>query len=354
MAEEPALRLARRLRELRERQWPGRVVTQKQLADALGASVPLISSWEHRSRPAVPPDRRLHAYATFFATERSVDAKRLLGTDELEPGELAARDRLLDDLIELRSEALGAARHSVARSTLWSFPPGQEITLVCALLPQEMRANMPFTNPADPDYIEYYSYGDLDSMLELYGHLRATCTENPVRIRHSQALSAEDISSNLVVLGGIQWNNVTDDVLRRLNMPIEQVATETDTGEVGFRVDGGAGPRIVSPVVEQRGDRRELIEDVALFHRGPNPYNRARTVTVFNGTFGRGTLGAVRSTIDPRFRSRNEDHIAGRLADTGTISLLMRVRMLNGKVITPDWTEPDTCPHEWPENSRDD
>lgn len=350
VAEEPALRLARRLRELRERHWPGRVVTQKQLADALGASVPLISSWEHRSRPAVPPDRRLQAYATFFATERSIDVKRLLGTDELDPSERAVRDQLLDDLVELRSAALGATRQPAAGSTLWNFPPGQDITIVCALLPPEMRKTMPFSDPGGPDYIEYYSYGDVDSMLELYGHLRATCAENTVRIRHSQGLSAEEISSNLILLGGIRWNNVTDDVLRRLALPVEQVAAQTDDHEAGFRSTGEDEAHILSPWVRQRGDRRELVEDVAHFYRGPNPYNRARTVTMFNGTFGRGTLGAVRSTIDPRFRARNEDHIGGRLAAAGAISLLMRVRMLNGKVITPDWTEPDTCLHEWPEH----
>lgn len=353
MAEEPALRLARRLRELRERQWPDRVVTQKQLADALGASVPLISSWEHRSRPIVPPDRRLYAYATFFATERSIDAKRLLTIDELDPSELAARDRLRDDLLELRSEAVGATRHPGGHPALWQFPPEQEITIVCALLPLETRKNMPFTDPGGPDYIEYYSYGDLDSMLELYGHLRATCPDNPIRIRHSQALSAEDISSNLVLLGGVQWNNVTDDVLRRLPLRVEQIATQPEDEVIGFRVTGDDGQTTFSPWVQRRGDRQELVEDVAHFYRGPNPYNRTRTVTMFNGTFGRGTLGAVRSTIDPRFRARNEEHIAGRLADNGTVSLLMRVRMLNGKVITPDWTEPDTCLHEWPAISAD-
>lgn len=351
-AEEPVLRLAKRLRELRERQWPGRAITQKQLADALGASVPLISSWEHRNRPVVPPERRLHAYATFFATERSVDEKRVLGPQELDQVEQAKQAKLLDDLVELRSDALGALRQSVAHTELWNFLPDQDITIVCALLPEDKRSNMPFTDPEDPDYIEYYSYGDLDSMLELYGHLRATCPENTVRLKHSKALTAEDMSSNLVLIGGVDWNDVTDNVLRQLDTPIEQIDRPTDDDAGGFRIVGDGEQSVVSPQLESRGDQRELVEDVAHFYRGSNPYNKTRTVTIFNGTFGRGTLGAVRSTIDPRFRSRNEEYVSDRLSDNGVISLLMRVRMFRGKVITPDWTEQGTCLHEWPEDSR--
>jgi transcriptional regulator with XRE-family HTH domain len=351
VAEDSVLRLARRLRELRERRWPGRPITQKQLADALVASVPLISSWEHRSRPVVPPEKRLGAYATFFATERSVDHKGLLEVDELSEDEKAERARLLDDLVELRADALGAVHQSVSPSGLWNFPPEQDITIVCALLPEAKRGDLPFTDPDDPDYVEYYSYGDLDSMLELYGYIRATCPENVVLLKHSKALTAEDISSNLILLGGVDWNDVTDDVLGQLATPIEQIDRPTDNDAGGFRVNSDGEQRTIAPRLEKRGDRRELIEDVAHFYRGPNPYNKSRTVTIFNGTFGRGTLGAVRSTIDRRYRARNEEYVSERLYDNGVISLLMRVRMFKGKVITPDWTAPGTCLHEWSEDS---
>jgi transcriptional regulator with XRE-family HTH domain len=69
---DPRQILARRLRELREASWPDMKVTQPQLARAMGGdrslSVALISSWESRTNPKIPPIPRLEAYATFFAT----------------------------------------------------------------------------------------------------------------------------------------------------------------------------------------------------------------------------------------------------------------------------------------------
>src|SRR4051794_24128080 len=67
---ESARALAVRLRQLRQTSWPDIKITQAHLAEAFGelksASVPLISSWERQSDPALPPPDRLTAYATFF------------------------------------------------------------------------------------------------------------------------------------------------------------------------------------------------------------------------------------------------------------------------------------------------
>ena len=72
---DPRLLLARRLRALREEQWPDLKITQLQLGQALGGakplSVPLISSWESQTNPKIPPYSRLEGYAQLFATRRS-------------------------------------------------------------------------------------------------------------------------------------------------------------------------------------------------------------------------------------------------------------------------------------------
>ena len=72
-----ATRLARRLRQLREQQWPDARLTQKTLARAFSAEEALaaatVSSWESSSAPKLPPRHRLRAYARFFATPRSVE-----------------------------------------------------------------------------------------------------------------------------------------------------------------------------------------------------------------------------------------------------------------------------------------
>src|SRR5215472_10096379 len=110
--------LAQRLRTLREGHWPGKKVNQAQLAAALGGdgrrsvSVPLISSWESRTNPTVPPMPRIEDIATFFASARSFDGKvgHLLSPDEMTVQERAARVALLEDLTRLRRDALDASR----------------------------------------------------------------------------------------------------------------------------------------------------------------------------------------------------------------------------------------------------
>jgi hypothetical protein len=102
------LTLARRLRALRQEHWPGISLTQGQLAQALGGdyrlSVPLISSWESVTNPKVPPLRHLNAYATFFATPRSIEGRpRLLTLSELTDDELRAKEELLQELTQLRT-----------------------------------------------------------------------------------------------------------------------------------------------------------------------------------------------------------------------------------------------------------
>ena len=204
-------------------------VTQLQLGAALGGhgkrsvSVPLISSWESRTSPKPPPAIRLEDYATFFATPRYLDgsAARLLSPEELTEDELAARQELLQELTRLRDAAQGASQagvatmtggEAIARSLIagpYRFREGQEITIVCAQLPPELLARMPYTDPLDPDYIGLYRYSELDSLFELYGHLRAANPTALVNLRRTHELQADDYSKHLISLGGVDWNLAT-------------------------------------------------------------------------------------------------------------------------------------------------
>lgn len=132
--------LAQRLRELRT-QWPSVVVTQRQLAEALGVSVPLISSWESSSTPAVPSEVWLQAYARFFATPRSLDGDQphLLELKELTDEEEQARRALVDELVELREVAARPATERTQTGALggrfYYFPDGQPVRIIYSKLP---------------------------------------------------------------------------------------------------------------------------------------------------------------------------------------------------------------------------
>jgi hypothetical protein len=358
--EEPGVPLARRLRELRTARWQGHGLTQRQLGIALGGnkplSVPLISSWENLTSPTPPPTHHLEAYALFFATERSVErgSPRLLALDDLTQAELADHDELLNELMELRNIALfgepaerQAEGPTIGGST-WRFPFGQDVTIVVAPVPADELAKMPHTDSNDPDQVRLSRYSDLDALVELYGFIRAVNPLNKVKYRRSNDLRQDDYTTHLVLIGGVDWNEVTRDLLRRYPLPVSQRARVKADDPGAFVVQENGKERSFEPTLIRDGDRRILTRDITHFYRSPNPFNHKRTVTVLNGMFSRGTFGAVRALTDTRFRDRNEEYVQERFAGSDTFSVLTQVDVVRGRVLTPDWTNPDTRLHEWP------
>jgi transcriptional regulator with XRE-family HTH domain len=349
---EPHVALAVRLRELRKR----RGLTQAQLAKALDVSVAAISSWESENNTLVPTDNRITALSTLYASSRSrgTDAVLLPPDEDLTAQERGLRDDLVRELMELRTPTVDSSRIPLAGpgdaigGGTWYFADKRPVRVICGLLPEHLRANMPYTTTAEPDYTSLYNLADLDALLELYGHLRAT---NPaigdLQIRTGVDLTQDDLTCHLVILGGVDlWSETVLALVEELNLPVHQVRLDDEAYfEVTRPEVGQHQAELTGPVA---GERR-LRSDVAHFYRGPNPYNRRRTVTICNGLYARGTYGAVRALTDARFRDRNEGYLAERFADSEQISLLMRVTVpVAGKTLTPDWTVPETRLHEWP------
>lgn len=359
---EDSHRLAHRLRALREERWPDVTITQSDLAQAFSAekpaSVPLLSSWESRAKPKTPPLHRLAAYATFFATRRSVATRpyRLLPVEELTPEELRHRDELLRELTDLRAADQRQDGTSPvgerANRGFWYFDDRHDITIVVAQLPADMRARMPYSDPTQPDYVELYTYADLDALIELHGHIRSVNPRSQVNFRIASDLAPDDYTTHLVLLGGVDWNLVTRELLDRVDLPVTQVARHDEAEAGGFVVRTRAGEeRLYAPRLARKGGREVLLEDVAHFYRGTNPFNHKRTVTICNGQYGRGTLGVVRALTDGRFRDRNAEYLTQRFQGLDSYSVLTRVLVVNGQVVTPDWNLPESRLFEWPENT---
>jgi transcriptional regulator with XRE-family HTH domain len=342
MMETPT-RLAQRLRELRGQ------VRQRTLAAALGVSVPLVSSWE--SGNAAPPVARLTDFARFFASPRSIDEHghpRLLKVDELDREESRRFEELRGELLRLRS--LGVTVDSSGRSEtrlpaegMWHFPDRAPITIVCAALPAELRADVRYTSADSPDYIKLYTYADLDALFELYGHLVAANPDVSVDYKLSAGLAPSDLTNHLVLLGGVDWNPMTQNVLTAMGVPEVQGRRDGEPDVGTFEIPGPEGTTVLQSTLE--GSR--LTQDIAQFCRGPNPFNQKRTVTVCNGNYGRGTLAAVRTLTDPRFRDRNRAYLEARFGPSDTYSILARASIVLGEVVTPDWTQEGTILHEW-------
>jgi hypothetical protein len=349
-----ALRLARALRELRKSTWDDRTLTQAQLAKVLSregrVATATLASWESMTNPKLPPPEKLRLYALFFATPRSVanNEPRIVAEEDLTPEERTAFNVLKTTLLELRAAVRlpGASADPtlVARYT-WEFPTGP-ITIICPETPAKERS--PLASKSDPNYTRLYRYADLDALIELYGHLRATNPQLEVFHRLPSEVKADDLSGHLVLLGGVGWNDVTRRFLKTLgHVPISQFSQDdVPAGEI-FAASKESGRQTYRPVMETDADGSELlVEDVALLLRVPNPHNIDRTLTICNGVYSRGVLGAVRCLTDAVVRDSNEAYLATRFQ--GTFGILMRVPIVRGEALTPDLENASTRLYEWP------
>ena len=106
--------------------------------------------------------------------------------------------------------------------------------------------------------------------------------------------------------------------------------------------DGRFGPRL-----EQSDGKKMLREDVALFARAVNPFNRKRTATICSGMYSSGTYGAVRALTDTRFRDRNAEYVRVSFDGSESFCILSKVKVVNGAPVTPDWTLEDERLFEW-------
>jgi transcriptional regulator with XRE-family HTH domain len=368
-----AVRLARRLRDLRESQR----LTQAILARALSAdsrvAVATISSWESPTNPKLPPEERLRAYALFFSRTPVGDGPhRLPREQDLTAAEREKFQSLNRELVGLRDSVRHQTDSSIGASYTFDFETGR-ITLICPEAPVEGRS--PLAEEDNPNHTRLYRYADLDALIEMWGHIRAANPELRVRHKLPSEVSADHLSGHLVLIGGIAWNQVTSRLLRVLDeLPIRQMTVpDLIDGEI-FRSRDGQEYRpqweehknaeVEAPSPEQlaasqaqdawkNGNPRELVEDVALLARLPNPFNHSRTITICNGVYSRGVLGAVRTLTDDAVRERNEAYIANRFPG-GTFGLLMRVPVVNGEAITPDLEIADNRLFEWSPEETDE
>ncbi|MFI5913563.1 helix-turn-helix domain-containing protein [Dactylosporangium sp. NPDC051541] len=333
--ESPA-ELGARVRDLRLQH----ELTQGRLAKVLGVSVPSISAWESEKKRDVPKAEHLAKYALLFCTARSfADGDTRL----LDPAELTEEERGHHARLRIELGLVEAVVNPLR------FPAGELLTVVCAQLPVHMRAAKEYADPLDPDHVEMYNFADIDALFELYSYLRQVNPDNPIRYKLVNQIDRRDLDSHLMLLGGVDWNTLTRQLLDRLRLPVAQVPREgIDAGAFEVVDDDGA-KRTLVPVLKEEDGRLTLREDVAHLCRAPNPFSRPGfTVTIFNGMYGRGTHGIVRALTDVDWRDNNYRYLHGRFGDASTFSLVSRVEIVAGVVTVPDWTDPHNRLHEWP------
>jgi hypothetical protein len=228
-------------------------------------------------------------------------------------------------------------------ANLWHFSDPGPVTLICARLPSDQAG--PLAEPANPNFTELQSFADLDALIELYGHVRAENPTMQVFFKTSPKVAPDDLVGHVVLLGGIIWNEITEQLLEMLHLPVRQIEDpNVPTGEI-FVVSSGTEEKKYLP--KWTADGTKLVEDVGLIARRVNPLNSNRTLTVCNGIHSRGVLGAVRALADMQLRESNETYIADNFADTSNFAILMRVPVIDGRTMTPDFHKSDNILYRW-------
>jgi hypothetical protein len=342
-----AARLARALRDLRESTWPDQVLTQAQLAKAFSSegwvAAATLSSWESVTNPKTPSEVRISAYARFFSTQRSLEGgPHLIPEDQLASAELKRYQELESQLLEL----FHPEDRKIQRSFKFEVGP---VIVICPDAPPAVQGKL--ADERDLNFTRMQRYGDLDALIELYGHLRA---ENPtldVFHRLASDVVSDDLSSHVILLGGIGWNDVTRSIQRAIrHVPITQKAVpDLESGEI-FEVETSRDTDRFYPEYEQdQRDVKKLISDVGYLARLHNPFRINHTLTICNGIHSRGVLGAVRCLTDKKVREENEKYLAGRFPD-GEFALLLRVPVVNNQTMSPDLQNPMARLYEWAPN----
>ena len=344
MPSEQATRLAAALRNLRESTWPDREVTQSQLAKALSSegrvAGPTLSSWESLTNPKTPPVARISAYARFFSTERSLDGEpHLLPEDQLSAEERSRFRKREAQLLQLLHPEERNVQH------ILHFDVGPVI-VICPDAPEGVRGSL--AEEDDSNFTKLQQYGDLDALVELYGHL---CRENPtLEISHKLASEVvpDDYGGHVILLGGIGWNRITRRMGAVLDqVPIEQIeVTDLPGGDI-FQIEAADGVKsFYYPESEELGERSELVADVAYVARFRDTFQFDRTLTICNGIHSRGVLGAVRCFTDATVREHNEKYLADTFPE-GEFAILLRVGVVGNKTLSPDLRDPTVRLFEW-------
>jgi hypothetical protein len=348
-----AYRLADRLRELRE----GTSVrlTQGDLGKALGGghdqlSPTTISMWENPASGRIVPRSRLEAYARLFCTPRSFESGEV---HMVEVADLTAAEHAR--LKELRLELLGLRDSAVAKvegpssekpQSMWHFPDGSRITLVCYRMPPDRRPQS--ADPAELDYVRFSDLADLDSLIEIYGAVRAYNPRSRIVIRAAQDLDQRDVANHLVLIGGRTWKAVAPWLSGIFPIPIE-LEDPADRGAIVVRDSDGGELEFKYTLVGGH-----CVEDVGLFARGENPSAPRRTLTICSGITTRGVRGAARCFIDWEMQERNYQYLRSpQFSHGSTYCIVMRVPVVNNDPLTPDLSKEENRLFEWCDGSTE-
>jgi transcriptional regulator with XRE-family HTH domain len=342
----PARRLAERLRDLRESSH----LTQKQLAKVLGGtgalSIATVSLWEKPGSDRLPPPQRLDVYARLFCTSRSFGsgAPRLLRDEELTGEERERKAELYAELLALRERAqstdaataLLEQPYAEPSSSIWRFGDDAAISIVCSDAPDPPS----YADPGHLNYTRFARHADLDTLIEVYGQVKADNPGTWTRILPPDSVERDFALNHLVIIGGSAIGAVGPWIAPGVPLPTTQ-----PTGQTHVLVYEAEGEELEFRSL--RDDDGTLTQDIGFIAKAPHKVVPGRTVIVLGGITSRGVHGAALAFIDPHVKDSNEHYLKNAFGDTDTFLILMRVPVRNDAALPPNLSDEDVRGFEW-------
>jgi hypothetical protein len=216
-------------------------------------------------------------------------------------------------------------------ASIWQFPAGEAVSIVNAVSPD----SPPYADQSHVNYSQYARFADLDSLVEVFGQVKADNPKTMIRILSPDELTQDFALNQLVIVGGAAWREArvsTPWLAQNVQLPIAHPEGENDS----FKCTVGDEEREFSSV--RVGDA--LIQDVGLIARLPHPIIVGSTVTLLSGITSRGVHGAALSFTDSHVREDNERYLEERFGVTTAFCIVMNVPIASNMALPPNlWLE---------------
>jgi hypothetical protein len=261
----------------------------------------------------------------FYAAKHLVDSPTDFGRRQ-EPRLLKTCARRFLDLDFDDKEMLWATEDEVA-TTFWGFQESLGVQIVFPELPVDERIHQ--GDLPSRDHLRLAKFTDLDTLLELQSFFSRTFPRLPVEFVTWTEITAGQLGRDLINVGGVHYNGLTDQLLSAAGSPFGQVAAPSGMPDALTDHDTDAQ---YSPEYSA-GD---LVKyDYGLFLRAPNPYDPSRQLIIINGVLTHGVLGACRAFTDPSASARNIAAISTLSPDPTSFAALIRAQVVANTVPAP-------------------
>jgi len=224
------------------------------------------------------------------------------------------------------------------RDSLWRFPDGGAISIVCSDAPRATRPA--YADEGHLNYSRYARHADLDALIEVYAQVKAENKGSWVRILSPKSLAHDFALNHLVIIGGAAVNDVAPWFAQ--GVPLPTVHESGDSYTFTYEVEGD-----VREFTSTRDDDGNMTHDVGFVARAPHKLVPGHIITVLGGITSRGVHGAALAFSDSHVRDANLAYLTDRFPGTDTFCILMRVPVRNDAALPPNLSNDDACLYEW-------